>query len=39
MGTAHTCLIHDPERARLAHEFDRICRYEPTSTLRTATHE
>jgi hypothetical protein len=39
MRTAGTCLIHRHEPARLAHELDHICRYEPTSTLRTATHE
>jgi hypothetical protein len=39
MGTAHTCLIHGQERARLPHQLDRIYRFKPTSTLRTATHE
>jgi hypothetical protein len=39
MGTSHTCLIHGQERVRLAHELDRICRYEPASTLRARTHD
>jgi hypothetical protein len=38
MGTAHACLIHGHERALMA-QLDRSCRYEPTSTRRTATHE
>jgi len=39
MGTAPMCLIHDNERARVAHDLDRLGCYEQTPTLGTRTHE
>lgn len=36
MGTARTCLIHGQERARLAHDLERLYRYQKASTRRDA---